>query len=212
MSSRHDRLRRARIEAGFERAADAIKRFGWPAPAYKGNENGNATFSYDTAKKYAQAYGVVPAWLYDDDYVGPMKPQKPGEQNLTPKPVHFPITGKVAAGIEGYYEASFSGEAEDYVIFDPDEITMVLEIAGDSGLPRFRPGDKVFFGYRYDDPSQLVGQAVMVQTREDERKLFKILRRGSRPGKWDLYSINPAYDPIRDVEVDWALPVKWVRV
>jgi hypothetical protein len=41
------------------------------------------------------------------------------------------------------------------------------------------------------------------------KKLFKILRKGSRPGLWDLYSINPEYDPIRDQELDWVLPVKW---
>lgn len=65
MSDRGERLRQARINAGFERPADAAARFGWNVNTYKSNENGNGTFGFKKAKEYAKAFGVRPEWLYD---------------------------------------------------------------------------------------------------------------------------------------------------
>lgn len=71
MTDQAERLRQARIDAGFERAIDASERFGWSKDTYKSNENGNAPFSFKKAKEYAAAYGVRPEWLYDAS--GPAK-------------------------------------------------------------------------------------------------------------------------------------------
>jgi transcriptional regulator with XRE-family HTH domain len=65
MSDRSDRLRQARIAAGFESAAAAADRFGWSENTYKSNENGHAPFSFRKAKEYAKAFGVRAEWLYD---------------------------------------------------------------------------------------------------------------------------------------------------
>jgi SOS-response transcriptional repressor LexA len=60
-----ERLRRARIDAGFAGPSEAAQRFGWSPNTYKSNENGNATFSFKKATTYAKAFGVEPQWLYD---------------------------------------------------------------------------------------------------------------------------------------------------
>lgn len=65
MSDRADRLRQARIAAGFEKPVEAAERFGWNPNSYKSNENGNAPFSFKKAKEYAAAFRVRPEWLYD---------------------------------------------------------------------------------------------------------------------------------------------------
>lgn len=67
MDERADRLRQARINAGFEKAVEAAERFGWSANTYKSNENGNAPFSFNKAKDYAKAFGVRAEWLYSGD-------------------------------------------------------------------------------------------------------------------------------------------------
>ena len=39
----------------------------------------------------------------------------------------------------------------------------------------------------------------------DGRKFFKILKKGSEPGRWTLRSLNPATPDIEDVDVAWVL-------
>src|ERR1051325_7717972 len=90
MGERHDRLRQARIAAGFERASDAAARFGWNENTYKSNENGNAPFSFRKAKDYAGALAVRAKGLYDE----------PGRVQRSAEPM-VRIIGRVGADAEG---------------------------------------------------------------------------------------------------------------
>lgn len=58
-----DRLKAARLAAGFESAADAVRRFGWKESTYFGHENGSRGFRTDTASEYARAFKVTQEWL-----------------------------------------------------------------------------------------------------------------------------------------------------
>lgn len=73
MNDRADRLRQARIAAGFARPVEAAARHGWNVNTYKSNENGAAPFSFAKAKDYARAFAVRAEWLYDggDTHAGP---------------------------------------------------------------------------------------------------------------------------------------------
>ena len=158
------------------------------------------TLKGDTEQKIADAFNCST----EDIFVTGRK--------TTPRNNELSIEGKVSAGNGGYFDSHYPpGHGGTTIRFDPAEISLVVEIDGDSMQPRYRDGDKVMCGYRYDDPTPVIRQDVMAQTR-DGRKLFKTLRQGSKPGLWDLYSINPAYDPIRDVELDWVVPVKFIAV
>lgn len=69
--SRAARLREARIAAGFENAAEAANRFGWPVVAYRSHENGIRGLKSAIVARYAKAYKVSFAWLANGE--GPMR-------------------------------------------------------------------------------------------------------------------------------------------
>ena len=60
---RASRLRHAREQAGFENAADAARRYGWPVVTYRSHENGIRGLKPAIAKKYAKAYKTSFSWL-----------------------------------------------------------------------------------------------------------------------------------------------------
>ena len=59
----HERLRTARIDAGYETAAQAARAFGWNQYTVASNENGNRAFGRKSAERYASAYRVGLEWL-----------------------------------------------------------------------------------------------------------------------------------------------------
>lgn len=73
-----DRLRRARIAAGYGTASSAARAGGWKVPTYQGHENGWRDFDEIAAEAYAQAYKVDPAWLL----FGRGKPPRIAQTNL----------------------------------------------------------------------------------------------------------------------------------
>lgn len=58
-----DRLKWARETAGFPRAVEAARAFGWTASTYLGNENGDRKPGRDRAEQYAKAFNVDLGWL-----------------------------------------------------------------------------------------------------------------------------------------------------
>lgn len=58
-----DRLREARIKAGFKSATKAADFLKVPGGTYAGHENGSRAFDSETGKQYAQAFKVRVAWL-----------------------------------------------------------------------------------------------------------------------------------------------------
>lgn len=87
-----DRLREARIKAGYESAADACRAFGWEIPAYRHHENGTRTFDVEAAKRYARAFRVNPGWLLALDKVE-VAPAETSRERIVE------VTGSVAAGV-----------------------------------------------------------------------------------------------------------------
>ena len=63
----NDRLKLARIAAGFDTATAAIERHYWNATLYRHHENGKSSFSRIEAKNYAYAYNVSADWLLFGD-------------------------------------------------------------------------------------------------------------------------------------------------
>lgn len=63
METEVDRLRLARVGAGFISAAAAIRRFGWVKSTTYCHENGLRGLTRHEAKKYARAYSVSIDWL-----------------------------------------------------------------------------------------------------------------------------------------------------
>lgn len=58
-----DRLRNARVKAGFASAAEAARQHGWGIASYRHHENGTRSVGIDQAMTYANAFEVSASWL-----------------------------------------------------------------------------------------------------------------------------------------------------
>jgi phosphopantothenoylcysteine decarboxylase/phosphopantothenate--cysteine ligase len=79
-TAKSERLRLAREEAGFGSAADAARALRVNYQTYVAHERGNRGFGDDEAVRYAEAFGVAPAWLIlgQDSNPVPSEPPRPG--------------------------------------------------------------------------------------------------------------------------------------
>jgi SOS-response transcriptional repressor LexA len=193
MGERHDRLRQARLAAGFDRASDAAARFGWNENTYKSNENGNAPFSFRKAKDYAEAFAVRAEWLYDE--TGPV--QAEAEPMVR-------IIGRVGADADGSVIQTTGQEGFDTVPVPPGgaATAVALEVVGHSMRAVAEDGSLIYFEDQRNPPTpDMLGYYCIVET-EDGRVLFKRLLRGSEPGLYMLESqVGP---PIEDIRLRWA--------
>lgn len=92
MDSMADRLKKARNDAGYGSAVDAVRAFGWIPSTYYGHENGRANISRSAAIRYARAFKVDPAWLLYG------KSSKPGSEHQFESVAQIPVRGSTAAG------------------------------------------------------------------------------------------------------------------
>lgn len=192
MGERHDRLRQARIAAGFERTNDAAERFGWNPNSYKSNENGNAPFSFRKAKEYAAAFGVRAEWLYDA--AGAMA----GDEDMAP------IIGIIGADSGGEVIYVTGQESGDTAPIPPGgtSASAALEVKGHSMRAIADDGALIYFERQETPPSaDMIGYPCIVET-EDGRVLFKRVLKGSAAGLYDLESINGP--TLSDVRLRWA--------
>ena len=92
------RLKDARVARGYASAAEAAEAFGWNRNTYASNENGNAPYSFRSARRYGEAFGVSAAWLYE----GLGTPESDVAETPTEATERLvPIVGRVGADPEG---------------------------------------------------------------------------------------------------------------
>jgi hypothetical protein len=205
-TGRAQRLRRARVDAGFARGADAVERFGWNRNTYKSNENGAAPFSFDQAKVYAAALGVGAEWLYDGS--GAMRP---GMMIRKAAPVKRPrpVVGYVGAGSRTRLFAEGQGPLDR--VDGPDDATpktVAVEIRGES-LGAFFKDWLVF----YDDVRSPVTldlhHKLCVVGLKDGHILLKKIQPSRTKGCFNL--LSQTEDPMVDQVVTWAAVVTSMR-
>lgn len=153
------RLRAARRQCGFMTASAAAKAFGWSFNTYAANENGNAPFSAQVARRYAEAFGVAWRWLSDGH--GPMRS----------------LLGPDGAGLIGSVgrnpdcKVSWWDAAE--AAADPG-----LLVEGDGVRPFAAAGGLIYFAAAHRAPvSDLVGRVSIIGLEGDAAVLGR-LRRG----------------------------------
>ena len=125
--------------------------------------------------------------------------------------VSIPLVGFVSAG-EGWTPVDSATSPDDAIDFDLGaHDTIGIEVRGDSMSPVYRNGDFLIC-YRQFGPNadNCINLDCVVRT-SDHRHFVKILKRGSRPGRFSLKSYNPLVDDIDDVALAWAAPVAWVK-
>ncbi len=118
-----------------------------------------------------------------------------------------PLVGKIGAGGHVIY----TDDSADGTVPRPPGIGGELEamvVEGDSMLPRYSSGDVVYIQRSHDGVLPMyVGEYCAVRLRTGETYV-KLLARGSRPGFYDLRSLNAA--DVSDVEIEWATPIMFV--
>lgn len=82
MGDVHDRLKTARVNAGFDSAAQAAKALGVTESRYRAYENGQNKYGPDEAAQFARRFGVRAAWLLlgEDPMAAGDAPSSPEEK------------------------------------------------------------------------------------------------------------------------------------
>lgn len=191
-----DRLRRARLQAGFRSAAEAARHFGWPYSTYAAHENGQNAIRVENANIYSPAFKVAASWILT------------GEGG--PATVSVPVEGYVGAG---FVIMPFSESQEIERIEVPAGMgngLRAVRVRGNSMQPAYYNGDVIFYSPEADGrpPRELLGRECVVKT-HDGHIYVKRLLKGSREGRFVLASYNS--DPLVDKRVDWACPVKYIQ-
>ncbi len=195
-----DRLRRARMAAGFETAASAAAALGVSQATYGQHENGLRGFPASKAEKYARRFRVTPEWLLYGRGEDPTA--KPTSETV-------PLVGYVGAGAVAHYYATGDGGL-DYVAAPQDATsnTVAAEIRGES-LGPLLDGWLVFWDEVRNPPTPDMFGEVCVVGLPDDRVLVKKLKPTATPGRFHLLSNTES--PIFDAEVLWAAKVKSMR-
>ena len=147
VQERAERLRHARIAAGYESASAAAEAMGVAIPTYLGHENGSSGFRTPSAIKYAAKFRVSLEWLEtgrgDDPAIQPSNSTR-----SIPDIETRPLIGAIQAGV--WQEPFESGDSELIEIPTPaDRIVSGanqywLEIVGDSVDQFVGNGSRVF--------------------------------------------------------------------
>lgn len=197
MGAPAERLKSARIEAGYESAAAAARAMGTPAPTYSGHENGTTDMPRKAAIRYARFYGVSLDWLLTGS----------GEGRRRTK---VPVICYVGAGAEVHPIDDHPKGQGIELVEPPPGVTdcVAARIRGDSMHP-LRDGWLIFWRKTEDGvPEGCMGALCVVQVK-DGPTLVKELRRGSKRGLYRLESWNAS--PREDVQIEWASKVLDIR-
>lgn len=187
MSRPNERLKRARIEAGYTTAVEAARAFGWNENTYIANENGYAPFSKGASVRYARAFRVELDWLVTGS--GAMRKTSRG----------VPVVGYVGAGAQVF---PIDDGGLDPVVppFPVPDGAHAMIVRGDSMLPAYRDGTYLIL-QRLDDPKDAVNRRAVV-TLADTSRWIKEVAPGLSPGRFSLLSYNAT--PILDVVITEA--------
>ena len=182
MSEKHERLRQARIKAGFRHASDAANAIGVTASTYRAHENGQNEFHLDEAKRYGRKFAVNPLWLLGEEgedlviageaiaptlETGPSQPNGVIKGRVEGEGKRIPVYGQAVGGVDG--EFMMNGNVL-FEVLAPPVISHIskayaVSVAGDSMSPRYEDGEICFV-----DPSRRVkkGDYVIAQIRLEE--------------------------------------------
>jgi phage repressor protein C with HTH and peptisase S24 domain len=197
-----ERLRLARLAAGYRSARDAALRNGWPESTYRAHEAGTRTIGRDDAERYAERFrrdGVLVSakgLLFGDDEAA----EPPGDGSHV-----VAVQGVISAG--GLIETGDEQPEPHGILFEiavPFPVphgTIAFRVAGTSMHPKYEPDDVVLCARAGENPDRLIDRYAAVATRDGHRYLKKILR-GSRRGVYHLESHNAPLMP--DRHLVWA--------
>lgn len=88
------------------------------------------------------------------------------------------------------------------------EDTGAMSIRGYS-MGAIRDGWLVYFENHKSRPHDGLVDELCVAKLKDGRCMTRFLKKGRKPGRWDLVAISG--EPVLDAELEWAERVEWIR-
>ncbi len=191
-----DRLREARLAAGYVRMADAMRAFGW-TKQYSQHERGDRKPPRDTLAKYAAAFRVSVDWLITGRGRGP---------NISAR---VNLMGKLGAGAQ--IAPNPDGSRLETVERPLDDINSIgaAIVHGFELSPQFRDGDVVYWRAP-EAPENLLGYECVIKM-PDGRLLIRTLERGSSPGLFTLIAYAGGAGAARDVSITEASLITYIK-
>lgn len=207
-----DRLRRARVAAGFETAAAAATALGVAVATYGQHENGLRGIPATKAEKYARRFRVAPEWLLYGRGEDPLSPS-PAEADRRRTQEHIGNTPDLPdppkqidyvevevlpthAGMGG----GGTGDGDQRTALMPRSLVeaelharaadlLLINVRGDSMEPRFENGDQLLIDRRDTNPRQPGPFALWY----DDGYMVKNIEIIRSTGKLRVFSTNPVY-------------------
>lgn len=154
MKTQAERLREARISAGFRHATDFAKAYGLSETTYRSHENGTRNIPIHTAKNYAALLGCDYMWLFDGAGTQPAEPEMEKARSLRRAAEDFvflPVYDVSASAGNGMavhsehiiHHAAFRRDWLKHITDAPADKLAVINVAGDSMEPTLHHGDTV---------------------------------------------------------------------
>jgi len=191
-----DRLRKARLGAGFASARSAALHFSWTVSTYASHENGQSDFRSAAARKYAKAFRVPAAWLLT------------GEGNPATKNSASIIGAVGRDGVVELYSPTLIREGAP-MPSGGTETTVALQVQTDALSAEYAEEGSLIY---YDEPRvKPLGslEGLHICWLKDGRVLVRRLRKTAKAGRFDLWLMHAA--PIFDAAVDWVALVTWIK-
>lgn len=190
--SAHNRLKRARIAAGYRFAADAARAFGWDEFIYRSHESGRRKFDAAWADRYGKALRAPSEWLL----LGRGQPRF----------ARIEIVSYAGAGAAVY---PIDAKLDD---IDPPpgcpEGAFGVIVRGDSMWPAYEPGDVLICSW-VDDLESVMHRRAVLDLDTGER-LIKQLEPGPTPGTSTLLSVSQNSPPRVGVAVHRAAKILFI--
>ncbi|MEO0870483.1 MAG: S24 family peptidase [Pseudomonadota bacterium] len=192
-----DRIRKSRINAGYETAQEAADAFGWKYATYVGHENGQRGARADSLQRYARAFRVPVEWLLTGKRGGSHALVSPN--GVTEVPI-FDIRASAGAGalVEDGEPTGYQPYREAEVArWNADDLA-VIQVGGDSMWETLHDGDKVLVNR---GERRIVKPGIYILAYESEL-LVKRCQRDLNDGSVIVSSDNPAYDTFKVTQAD----------
>jgi len=201
-----ERLRRARIHAGFERATEAVRRFGWNYSRYMNYENGERTIPPKQAILFASAFGVTVDYIYfgKGDSLNKIERTPSIPSRIVRR---IPLVGlenvaelqRIASGFEPMLAATIPVSGEDTLPQRAIFIEIQDKSMSNSIEPiSFEPGDNAMI---HLDVAPAPADFVLALVPEESKALFRLYREVGRAEDGsmiaDLVPLNPNFRTIR---------------
>lgn len=192
MTTPDERLKLARINAGFHSARSACEALGWTYPSYGHHENGTRGFNFGHAEKYGRAFKVDPVWLL----TGKNKPKWLDEKKYGEAPIYhkhkiFTINVPVISYSEligligGQIQLGhLMDESREHIVVEKKSgfsgRFVALKATDDANEPGIQKGDLVVLDLDLDIP---YGNYAALILQEYDEYLIGMMTRGQKGGK-----------------------------